>query len=123
MKQNELCKRLFEFAVRTIKFLKAIQNSPEMKIIRFQLIKSSTSAGANYEESQAGSSKADFTNKVRISLREMRESNYWLRLIKEVIEKKYDSSELNGLISESEQLKKILGTIIRKSTKKVCKND
>ncbi len=55
------------------------------KIIKYQLAKSSTSAGANYEESQAGSSKADFNNKVRIALREMRESNYWLRIIKKSI--------------------------------------
>lgn len=49
---------------------------------KFQLGKSSTSVGANYEEAQAGSSKADFKNKVRISLKEARESNYWLRVLK-----------------------------------------
>ena len=73
MAENELTQRLFKFAVRTIKFLKTLPDSPEVKIIRYQLIKSSTSSGANYEEAQAGSSKADFTNKVRIALREMRE--------------------------------------------------
>ncbi len=90
-----------------------------MKIIRYQLIKSSKSAGANYEESQAGSSKTDFTNKVRISLREIRESYNWLRLIKEVADKKYDSNELNRLLSEAEQLRKIPGTIIQKSTNNI----
>lgn len=88
-----------------------------MRIIRYQLIKSSSSAAANYEESQAGSSKADFSNKVRISLREMRESNNWLRLIKEVADKNYNIFVLNQLIQESNELKKILGCILRKSTK------
>lgn len=61
---NELNNRLFNFAVRCLKFLRIIPNSSEYKIIKHQLAKSSTSAGANYEESQAGSSKADFVNKV-----------------------------------------------------------
>ncbi len=114
MKENDLTKRLFDFAARTIKFLKTLAESPEVKIIRYQLIKSSTSSGANYEEAQAASSKADFTNKVRISLKEMRESNYWLRLIKATIEKGYDTKELNWLLNESEELKKILGSIVKK---------
>ena len=59
-----------------MKFLPDLPKTSEFNVIRYQLAKSSTSAGANYEESQAGSSKADFNNKVRISLREMRESNY-----------------------------------------------
>jgi four helix bundle protein len=115
MAKNELTQRLFNFAVRTIKFLKTLQNSPEVSVIRYQLIKSSTSSGANYEESQAGSSKADFTNKVRISLREMRESNYWLRLIKATVDNGYDADELTWLINESTELKKILGAIVTKS--------
>ena len=115
MTENELTQRLFKFAVRTIRFLKTLPESPEVKIIRYQLIKSSSSSGANYEEAQAGSSKADFTNKVRISLREMRESNYWLRLIKAVVDKVYDADELEWLTNESSELKKILGSIVQKS--------
>jgi len=84
-KKNDLCERLFEFAVAVIEFLKTLPYSPENKTIRTQLSKSACSSGANYEEAQSGSSKADFTNKVRISLREMRESNYWLRIIKRTV--------------------------------------
>jgi four helix bundle protein len=62
MKENDLMNRLYEFAVRAIKFLKTLPGTPEVKIIRYQLIKSSTSSGASYEEAQVGSSKADFTN-------------------------------------------------------------
>ncbi len=115
MAENELTQRLFIFAVRTIKYLKTLPNDADKKVIRHQLIKSSTSSGANYEESQAGSSRADFTNKVRNSLREMRESNYWLRLLKEVIEDVYDTADLYWLINESAELKKILGSIVQKT--------
>ena len=54
-KKKDLAVRLFEFAVRVIEFLKTIPYSPENKVIRTQLAKSSTSSGANYEESQGGS--------------------------------------------------------------------
>jgi len=113
-KKNDLCERLFEFGVGAIEFLKTLPYSPENKTIRTQLSKSACSAGANYEEAQAGSSKADFTNKVRISLREMRESNYWLRIIKRTV-KEVDNNKVESLIKESEELKKILGSIMQKS--------
>ena len=87
-------------------------------MIKYQLIKSSTSSGANYEESQAGTSRADFNNKVRIALKEKRESNYWLRLIKATLEiKAFDFNELNSLIDESNELAKILGSIVNKTGK------
>jgi len=109
---NDLEKRLFDFAVRTIKYLRKLPDTPELKVIKNQLTKSSTSSGANYEEAQAGSSKADFNNKTRISLREMRESNYWFRILNEIIE---PDSELLWLIQESKELKNILGSIVQKT--------
>ena len=117
MKKDDLNDRLFNFAVKILKFLPNMPKTPEFNVIRYQLAKSSTSAGANYEEAQAGSSKADFNNKVRISLREMRESNYWLRVIKATSEKYKTFSDLDFLIDESEQLKKILGSIVTKTNK------
>jgi len=111
---NNLSKRLFEFGVEAIIFSRKLPESPEYKVIRYQLIKCSTSSGANYEEAQAGSSRADFTNKIRISLREMRESNYWLRTIKKIFQDDFDNSGLGKLIQESQELKLILGAIITK---------
>ncbi|MDA3952397.1 MAG: four helix bundle protein [Bacteroidales bacterium] len=113
---NDLERRLFDFAINGIKYLRTLPNTPEYKIIRYQLTKSSTSSGANYEEAQAGSSRADFSNKVRISLREMRESNYWLRIIKSIDEN--NDEVLNNLITESSELKNILGTIVNKTRTK-----
>jgi four helix bundle protein len=84
------------------------------------LIKSSGSVGANYEEAQSGSSSADFIFKVEISLREMKESNYWLRLINEITCSlpETEKKELDYLIDESEQLSKILGSIVVKVKKR-----
>ena len=112
-KNTDLCERLFEFAVKVIEFLKTLPYTPENKIIRVQLAKSSMSSGANYEEAQGGSSRPDFTNKDRISLREMRESNYWLRLIKRTV-KEINVQLLDQLIYELAELKNILGSIVQK---------
>lgn len=111
---RDLAERLFLFAVRTIKFLRNLPNEPEFNNIRFQLSKSSTSSGANYEEAQAASSRNDFIYKNEISLKEMRESNYWLRIIDATIT--FEAvllTELLFLIEESAQLKNILGSIVK----------
>ena len=68
MIENELSKRLFMFSVNVIKLLRDYENTEELKVIKSQLAKSATSVGANYEEAQGSGSRADFSNKVRISL-------------------------------------------------------
>jgi four helix bundle protein len=112
--QPELSNRLLEFSINTIKLLRKIANTEEYKIIKHQLIKSSTSSGANYEEAQGGSSRADFRNKVFISLKEMRESNYWLKVLKGINNKPELNSEIVELVNETQELKNILGSIASK---------
>ncbi len=106
--ENELNERLFKFSISTLKFLSSLPLSPEFKILRYQLAKSSTSAGANYEEAQGAISRADFKNKVFISLKEMRESHYWLRIIKQLENK---NNNIDSLLKEATELKNILGSI------------
>ena len=108
MDENELSKRLFKFAVDIIKMLRTIKGGDDVRIISNQLGKAATSAGANYEEAQGAVSKADFGNKIGISLKEMREANYWLRILIELFPS--DQAIIN-LTSESLELKKILGSI------------
>lgn len=110
MQNNNLLDRTFKFGVNCIIFLRTLPRDFEYNVIKLQLTKSSTSIGANYEESQAGSSKADFKNKVRISLREARESNYWLSVIKAL--ERSENEQLESLIQESKELKNILASII-----------
>lgn len=111
---RDLQERLFNFAVAVIKAARDLPNGPEYKIITYQLIKAATSSGANYEESQGAVSKADFSSKVGIALKEMRESSYWIRLIITTTE---GHSAWLPLQKESEELKKILGTIYTKTSK------
>jgi len=115
----DLDERLLKFSVSTILFLRTLPNNDDFLIIKKQLIKSSTSAGANYEESQAGSSRADFTNKVRIALKEIRESNYWLKIIREIAYTEEQRKRCEELIKESDELKNILGSICTKTERKL----
>jgi len=111
---NDLQGRLFQFSVDIIKEVRNLPNSREYQVISYQLLKSSTSVGANYEEAQSAVSKADFSNKVGISLKEIRESNYWIRIIIAILEA---NTNWITLEAESKELMKILGSIYSKSSK------
>lgn len=95
MKENTLLGRTFDFSVNTVLFLRTLPYNDELKIIKYQLIKSVTSVGANYVESQGASSKADFNNKIRIVLREARESNYCLLLLAAIGNNSEDLYKIN----------------------------
>ena len=109
-KNNDLCERTFKFTVDVLTLLEKLPENRKTGVVITQLAKSSTSIGANYEESQAAHSKSDFYFKIGICLRESRESNYWLRIIKC---KKWLEGDnlLIFLIKESAELKKIFGKI------------
>jgi four helix bundle protein len=80
-KENELSIRLLNFSVEVIKFTRILPKESEYNVIKYQLIKSATSVGANYQEAQSASSKRDFKYKVTISLKEIAETKYWLKII------------------------------------------
>jgi four helix bundle protein len=77
-----------------------------------QLLRSATSIGANLEEADAGQSRADFISKCSISLKEARESLYWLRLL-QATGKLNDTSE--PLVHECDRIVAVLTAIVRKS--------
>jgi len=113
--KNDLQDRLFNFVVNVIIQIRNLPNGVEYNVISYQLIKAATSTGANYEEAQGAVSKADFANKVGIALKEMRESNYWIRLVIAITEK---NNEWKKLRQESAELMKILGSIYSKTSVK-----
>jgi len=59
----------------------ALPNNDVGRVIRRQVIRSGTSVGANYEEACGAESRMDFVHKMRLVLKELRETRYWLRLI------------------------------------------
>jgi four helix bundle protein len=111
-KKNDLRDRLLQFAVDVIIYLRTVKNTVETLDTKRQLIKASTSSGANYEESQGSPTKPDVKTKIGISHKEMRESNYFLRIYRCL--KLGDVEKNNYLVNESSELKLILASIINK---------
>lgn len=109
---KELSERLLQFAVDSIQYLRTIKHSVETVDMKRQLTKSSTSAGANYEESQGAYTKPDARMKIGISLKEMRESNYFLKVLNRL--SLGDQARCKYLVQESKELRLILGTILNK---------
>ena len=116
MKKNVIQDKSFQFSLAVIALYKQLQADNEY-ILSKQLLRSATSIGANVEEATAGISKKDFVAKLTISLKEARESRYWLKLLDESELTKIDVKEE---FAKSEEIIRILTSII-KTTKENLK--
>jgi four helix bundle protein len=105
-RNRDLDERLLEYAARIVKLVEALPNTIAGRRIGDQLLRCGTSPGANYEEAQGAESKNDFVHKLQIALKELRESNYWLRLLAKAEIMQLD--RLTSLIEESNELRAIL---------------
>ena len=110
-KTEELLNRTFEFGIRCLRYLKSLPKDKINSVIIFQLAKASTSIGSNYEEAQSAESGKDFIHKIAIVLKESRESNYWLRVLNEILSDSNKNGELKFLLDESYDFKKIFSKI------------
>jgi four helix bundle protein len=81
MKGQNISDRLLDFAVRIGKVVDALPESRLGRHVAGQLIRCGTSPAPNYEEARVAESRADFVHKLKIALKELRESRLWLRLI------------------------------------------
>ena len=70
MKENICVEKSFEFAVRIVNLSKYLTSRKKEYVLSKQLLRSGTSIGANVSEAQRGQSKADFTAKMSIALKE-----------------------------------------------------
>ena len=111
--KNDLQSRLFSFAVQAILLVRCLPKGKEYDVISWQFLKSSSSSGANYEEAQGAVSRADFSNKVAFVLKEIRESNYWIKLIIAVTA---NCEEWKKLRNEAFELMRIIGSIRAKTS-------
>ena len=110
MKDNIILTKTYDFALRIVRLYIKLKDLKEFEISR-QLLRSGTSIGANAEEGSVAQSKKDFIAKFSISLKETRETIYWLRLLKD--SNLIDSLEASRLICESEEIQRILTSILK----------
>lgn len=81
MAENQVENKSFDFAVRIVNLYKHLNSEKKEYVLSKQLLRSGTSIGANVSEAQRGQSKADFSAKMSIALKEANESFYWIKLL------------------------------------------
>jgi four helix bundle protein len=106
MKGDDIAARLVALAVVTI--VDALPETPAGKHVAGQLLRSGTSPGANYEEARSAESRGDFVHKIGITLKELQETRYWLRVV--VGANLAPHSALQEVLPEVDALCRILGT-------------
>ncbi len=104
---EELEQRFLNFGVNVIKLTQQYREALPFSVID-QVIRSSTSVGANYSEAQNASSRADFRNKIFIAKKEASESRYWLRIITELT----DELATDKYLKETQEILLILQKIV-----------
>ena len=108
----DLEERLLEFSVRIIMIVEQMPNTRTANHVAGQLLRSGTAPYPNHGEAQAAESPNDFIHKLRISLKELRETQRWLKLIRRVpLIKKPEI--LDHILGETEELIKIFVASIK----------
>ena len=107
----DLEERLLSFSADIIRLIERFPNTLTSNHIAKQLVRSGTSPYANHGEAQAAESPADFVHKLKIGLKELRETSRWLRLVKKL---GIDTSQtIEELLEENEELIRIFVASIR----------
>jgi len=115
-RQYDLQDRLVEYAVRIIRLSESLPETKAGKHVSSQILRSGTSPGPNYGEAQSAESRSDFIHKLKISLKELRETQTWLKIIAkaEMVE---PASLLSPLLEETDELIAILFKSIETANK------
>ena len=109
-KENPIKEKSFAFALKIIKLCQQLQDQHEY-VISKQLLRSGTSIGANIEEATAAESRADFIHKMKIAMKEARETHYWLRLIDQSA--LIEDTDVSNHLAEAEELSRMLTSITK----------
>lgn len=107
-----LNQKSFNFSVRIVKLYKyLIHKDKSFEPLYKQLLRSGTSIGANVSEAQSAGTKKDFVYKLTLSLKEARESQFWLKLLKEtgII----NNQEYESLNKDCDELERLLTSSIK----------
>jgi four helix bundle protein len=114
-KNYDLEERLLNYACRIVRLVNKLPKTRAGNHVSKQLLRSGTSPLPNHGEAQAAESADDFVHKLRICLKELRESYRWLKLIDRIplVRKPEDVDEVRSLIAETQELIRIFYTSIR----------
>ena len=106
--------RLVAFAVMVMDLVDGLSGTRASRHVADQLIRRGTSPAANYGEAQGAESRKDFIHKMKVALKELRETRVWLRIMKI---RSMAQSDLGPILEECEELLCIFNTSIRTAEK------
>jgi four helix bundle protein len=109
--------RLLEFSARIIRLVDALPNTRAANHLAGQLLRSGTSPYGNHGEVEAAESRKDFVHKLKICLKELKESRRWLRLVKKAA--MLPAPKMAPILHETEELIMIFFASIRTAEKNV----
>src|SRR6266536_4353831 len=113
MKENVVKQKSFAFALRVVKLAKYLQSKQKEFVLSKQVLRSGTAIGALVREAEHAESKADFTHKMNIALKEANETLYWLELLHQA---EYIADQSFASIRmDNEELLKLLVAIVKTS--------
>jgi four helix bundle protein len=110
-REFDLQDRLVDYAVRIIKLTEALPETKAGRHVSSQMLRSGTSPAPNYGEAQSAESKADFIHKLKIALKELRETEIWLKIIAKA-QMIQPETLLGPLLQETDELVAILFTSV-----------
>ncbi|OHB45160.1 MAG: four helix bundle protein [Planctomycetes bacterium RIFOXYD2_FULL_41_16] len=113
----DLEERLIDFAVRIIRTTESLPKTRAGNHIAGQLVRCGTSPAPNYGEAQSAESRSDFIHKMKVSLKELRETRIWLLMIVKANLIK-PTSKLEPLINENNELISIFVTSVKTAKQK-----
>lgn len=112
-KTKELRDRLMSFSLRCLRLYRALPGCEEARVYGRQILRSSSSVGANHREACRSRSKAEFEAKIGDSLKELDETAYWLELIRK--SELCSEKQLSELEDGANQLTGIFVSILKSS--------
>ena len=109
--KNVIQEKSFHFALRIVKLYNYLQKAKHEYIMARQLLRCGTSIGANVAEAEHAQSRADFSSKLNIALKEAAETDYWLRLLHE--SGYLSKTEFQSVFADCKEIESLLAAIIK----------
>lgn len=109
MKENIVRDKSYAFAIRIVNAYKFLCEQRKEFVLSKQLLRSGNSVGANIEEAIGGQSRKDFFAKLSIAYKEARETQYWIKLLRDTDYLSKEQSD--SLLDDAEELLRIIGSI------------
>jgi len=113
MRESVLKIKSYKFAIRVVKLYQFLIKEKKEFVLSKQILKSGTAIGALIREAEFAQSRADFTNKMNIALKEASETIYWLEILKDT--GYIDDKLFSSLNNDCEELIRMLVSTVKTS--------